>query len=535
MKLRRARTSSSGIVKLSGALLLSAQGLPQKQLTDAAGRLLRPRSHALTPQPWEVHAAPFADLQLLATRQAPFSDYALPPRSAGTNEEASAEAGDGETETEEGQSEAKSSGDGEEALVEAGGEEGHKKVTRAEKAYAFSLIGGVVIVMVLFYLVNWHDEDIRLNTWQTLSMTVSIFASVLIYGSFKVGIQESFGILSEEGITYLNLAIFVTCLIGLQVLLYFLRGLQSETLLPSVGTIFAHLTGFAAMFCGAGFQALDGIKDSGIKLSGFTLGIAAVLGFITLVGAKAREYAISRDPDRVKTESDERWMEEVEEVENDIVSLCLGFAVMQVIRFFISGRLHPYEPYEEPEGVQQWETNALLVSGVGMGLLTCLGSFAATTADAETRLSGSARRLFCAYRNVSSISMAWCLLFWAEWQVYALGYTGIRIGACLAIALLVTVASAVAILALDVIADELARARHNTRALRSMILSLGLAVGFTWERAFDMGLDKFSLHHFSGQGHHFLLRHIPPLVLSLTVLPAWSWYILPHTLQKEKS
>lgn len=46
------------------------------------------------------------------------------------------------------------------------------------------LLGMILSVMMLFYLTNWPDDDIRLYTWQITSSTISIFCSVMLFSGF---------------------------------------------------------------------------------------------------------------------------------------------------------------------------------------------------------------------------------------------------------------------------------------------------------------------------------------------------------------
>jgi hypothetical protein len=48
-------------------------------------------------------------------------------------------------------------------------------------AISVMLIGCIVFVMLLIYLVNWPDQDIRLYAWTSISVTLSIFCAVLMF------------------------------------------------------------------------------------------------------------------------------------------------------------------------------------------------------------------------------------------------------------------------------------------------------------------------------------------------------------------
>lgn len=47
------------------------------------------------------------------------------------------------------------------------------------------LLGSVAFVMLLFYVVNWPDDDIRLYAWTIISTTLSIFTAVLAFSGVR--------------------------------------------------------------------------------------------------------------------------------------------------------------------------------------------------------------------------------------------------------------------------------------------------------------------------------------------------------------
>merc|ERR1719401_1915208 len=153
-------------------------------------------------------------------------------------------------------------------------------------------------------------------------------------------------------------------------------------------------------------------------------------------------------------------MEQVEETENDMLSLCLGFVIMQVCRFYISGEVQPFMPHVAPDDISQSETNALLA----VSLVLCAATLASTRfVHREMIVSplGSLWRRFArAVQSVSSMGMSWCLLFWGEWQVYCLGIIRPRVAATMIVALFLTSFSLMLIFLLDFLADTVERAAH---------------------------------------------------------------------------
>lgn len=60
-------------------------------------------------------------------------------------------------------------------------EEEEEQFEEKDIEVASMLLGAVTLVVSLFYLVNWPDDDIRYYSMMIISMTISIFTSVLMF------------------------------------------------------------------------------------------------------------------------------------------------------------------------------------------------------------------------------------------------------------------------------------------------------------------------------------------------------------------
>merc|ERR1719491_906580 len=91
---------------------------------------------------------------------------------------------------------------------------------------------------------------------------------------------------------------------------------------------------------------------------------------------------------------------------------------------------------------------------------------------------------------------------------------------------------------LDSVEAQFRGSKMMKRAMGSLELALGVLVGFTWERAFDVGFEEFELKF----EHHAKEAVLPgafwvmlmSLVLWIIVAPAWRYYILPKALKMEQ-
>mmetsp|Transcript_11864 Transcript_11864/g.21680 ORF Transcript_11864/g.21680 Transcript_11864/m.21680 type:complete len:516 (+) Transcript_11864:42-1589(+) len=401
----------------------------------------------------------------------------------------------------------------------------HPVPTHEATALSLMLMGSVAFIMNIFYLVNWNDPDIRLGSWKVLSMTVSIFSSVLLYASAKTVVLH---FLPAYLAIPVQLGLYFSLYCILQVALYAIKG-RSERLVIATGTIFAHIVAFSAMYVGAEIQLLQspwGVKGSNAIL--VALGTAGLLYGLSLVSDRIRTHFAEMDG--TVDEAEELWMEQVEDAENDIIALAVGFLTMQAVRFYLCGESVPFHAHDQPpEKVTQTQINELFVAAVFFGVLTCVIAMLQEVLPAAQHAGEQTRRLFHLATNVSSMAMAWCLLFWGDWQLFELGLdVRNRVSGCILLGLVLTMLSLLAIFVLDFLADN---GRMGKKALRSLILALGVLVGFSWEKAFDVAMEDIAHSNF-GLG-------IPPSVkvlgqtaiLCVVVIPAWYKYILPHAIE----
>lgn len=403
----------------------------------------------------------------------------------------------------------------------------HEEGDSESLSLAYFLMGGVGAMMFVFHLVNSPFAGVRAATWRVLNMTTSIFVAVLLYGTLKntiVWIIEP----SFHTLVAITLVLFIFSFLGLHVILHQLK--EGDKLhLQAASTILAHMCGFAAMYGFADVQEVQLLEE---------LEVPGVIILITLVAVSILGLNFLMDwmmnmvvhEDQIITIDEEKWMDTCEEAVDDVFSLAVSFLIVLLLRYLIRGKPQSYHP-GHAGNVTQAHANHLLACAFGFGWLVFVGGPALSYMEGSLG-EARVRRVAILCQHVNSMVMAWGFLFWAEWQIYVSGWEHTAIGACLLCAVGLTLFSFACVFALAFIQGRVGPGKLSQRALCSLDLAFGVLVGFSWERAFDVGFEQVSLRYESeATGRLWVL--LSSTVLFLIVCPAWRLYILPKVPKEE--
>jgi len=117
-----------------------------------------------------------------------------------------------------------------------------------------------------------------------------------------------------------------------------------------------------------------------------------------------------------------------------------------------------------------------------------LGLFSAGTTRVLAHFEfeeGSMQERLCELtNNWTAMTFAWCLLSFSRWVCLPLNITDETMNRVV-IALLVSTFAFAIITLLDFLSDGDMTSVEVEKALREIILSLGILVGFSWEQSFD--------------------------------------------------
>ncbi|CAK9058275.1 unnamed protein product [Durusdinium trenchii] len=437
------------------------------------------------------------------------------------------------------------------------------------------LLGCMGFMMANFYLVNWPDEDIRRISWEVISSTVSIFSAVLLFQACNKALEyyilEGLWIWYQLAVDMVHMLLWFT---ALQLVLAYLSGamgaheevssrrwslrksLSLTWMSPSTrlkraqsaemhfkavkintvcwATLLGHVTGFAAINA---WGTLQQAVPRNLLCCGL-IPLVTFAGIWSIYQATEKLRKIQIEQDEEEDEFEELWGEEVAETENDVMSLAVSFLLVQALRFCISGYL-PNAEGNDPKGLKQSNLAcelllfAAFVFGgfdivqISLRKLLKLGNEGSDVEEQRVSYNelDQAHRYHTWCRDILAMATAWSIHFSVDWWLSA---NIMADGAVLAVicAVVVTCFALLLIFVLDKLADMEFTDNEVDSSLRALISSLGILIGFSWERSFDEAVGGLA------EGRVFGL---PPPVLTLIlaiflasmVVPAWKWYILP--------
>lgn len=226
------------------------------------------------------------------------------------------------------------------------------------------------------------------------------------------------------------------------------------------------------------------------------------------------------------------WDEQTEEAENDMAGLCLSFLSVQAIRYSLVGVLPDREGHERPQHQHNMRCIAIL-GGVGL-LFAFLTLLSMILAKRGTRGEASfLQRIFTVCEHIFAMSFAWCLLYTVKWSVVhvtpdALDPNGVMTRVVLA--LTVSFLCFALIFFLDKIEDLDCTGASVDRAIEHIIFAIGILVGFSWEQGFETSVEVMA----ELTPRPIELKAVLAGVVAVTVIPAWSMYILKTVIELEK-
>jgi len=320
--------------------------------------------------------------------------------------------------------------------------------------------------------------------------------------------------------------------------------------------LLAHMSGFAAINAGARLQAVEIFSSSPWMAMLPAVINQVVLQIFFQLSSLARGKRMQECIDKEKISGYKKVKlchEAVVEAENDVSSLSLSFLGVQVMRFIISGVMPNEEGEEEPPVAHQWVT---IFAFFGMGLilmiLAVILAMKCVGEEEEEEVRGGSTgeknkkkhavpkeplgmRLAMILSNSLAMAFAWILLFGTKWLLIKLDMLDIEtmIGQIVH-ALGLSLLCGVAVFALDFVDDSVRESKGGaeaaTKAIRVVIQSIAILIGFSWEHCFDAAVADVAFI----TPHKRWAKFIMGCFVCIFLVPAWRRHILTKVMAYEE-
>lgn len=359
--------------------------------------------------------------------------------------------------------------------------------TSASTASSLLLISEFTFFLMMLYLLNHKDVNVKRLSWSSLHTSVAIFVSMLLFMSTK-----SLRILlaghtldrTAAGVALSWTRYVIVWILGPVILLR--RGVDDESReawcsVVKWFTAFCAADAFGELMMIGVFTASVGAQFGGFVLCCFIIwlqcfGACWARHFVVL--AASSEAADGVSPREMK----EKWAESWQVAETTYAGYVLGLMLSMWTRFATSGI--PTGPYGRPAGqngaksgwLQLWTGVSVLIGFIVIGLVYRLGA---------PERSWSARRFSQMTTSIMAMFCAWMSLYSLEWEFLyytstsSFGGQAADINSCILLAICASVFMFAIMRIIDSIAD-----RTGSPAVRSTAIFCELFIGLTWQRVF---------------------------------------------------
>jgi hypothetical protein len=438
----------------------------------------------------------------------------------------------------------------------------------------YMLIGGVTFMMSLFYLVNHPDEDMKRYTWIVIGTTISIFAAVLLFQSVE-GLMHHYVIenvphelhtvitLSHMVVWYIITQVVVSQIalaqkhkprkqsyeklkdsspevVNLKTRLAAATGKDPDTgeelhrnpsaeKAKSIGGLLAHITAFAAIFAFKDMQNdlhhhLDKVSLD-VPGAMFLVPCVAVAVFLGLFHLAWQRRKAIMAADGQMEDQEKEWEHTVCEIEDDLFALCISYLITQCTARMVEGG-PPQHEHTFGQIIVMMATAVAMMTGMVV-IHYRKKEYQHHGADHHVLpdKSFTPHRLTDMAKLTCSFAFAWTMLTAVTWLLMfcqnKYGWTHIWMETVESLGL--SISCVTIIYLLDKVADN-ATDDQVDEVIRESVLAFGFLIGFSWEHAFDLGVLAAVMRF---KNYREVLQFLACCSISLIVLPAYVWYVVP--------
>jgi len=454
---------------------------------------------------------------------------------------------------------------------------------------AWILFGGMVMIMMAFYLVSYKDKDISDATWLVISNAISLFCAVLLFLGFRElialvtdgeDIQERrLGASSDAGWgqcwdsgpgsrnladvfrsrrlagvpTQQTLTADAMCMILMfllwEAILYLVRKRQGP--LSALGLIAGHCIGFSVLYAFGNMQQCEPFRDSP--------GLSVVVVIATLVAVTITSYigdlirhkiahVLHKDCRDHDSHDVHNWLHQCKHTEREALAFSVSFMVAQVLQFVATKELAPL--HDVPKGTDPGNAMAefgfvaalavgVIVAGFAEHKIASHHGHDELVAAKHGHQMTSAQLGMHMVKDTLAFTAGWGMLrlvkltFWSATDGKGLLGEGDVMTSHLVIVFISSVVTFVCFFLIDFFADRI----HGncSRGLRALGKAFMILLGLSWEGAFWEGAHSMVQGMgFESQSNQMMMVVLLSLVFCAIVMPAWIIYIVPHTLEVDE-
>lgn len=340
----------------------------------------------------------------------------------------------------------------------------------ASTLVALILLAMVALVMSVFYLFNYPEEDGQDATWMLLSSTLALFSAVLIFTVLKDA-MDMLQVWDSRPGSQVHVLLVINSMRLVAVLII------SRWATKAWASIGMNLAGFAAV------EAFETLQRYAFAHS-WQHGMVTVIG--TATGLLLLSFTFTRVVRAIVHQPSQNLIEACKHSGVDSAGQTLGLIVALTVYHAIDGAV----PWVKHGGISESSTTASEFHRLSMasfiGILLIASNFWMNHARQGTRVEHLARST----QGILSMAIGWCLLSWGQWLSW---FSGGKDSELVSVPAIIAVLISGLILASLFLYDCMSLQSFPAPiGIRALTVSAAVFLGLAWETVFVLAVQGIS-------------------------------------------
>eukprot|EP00747_Dinoflagellata_sp_TGD_P212698 gnl/TRDRNA2_/TRDRNA2_85761_c1_seq6.p1 gnl/TRDRNA2_/TRDRNA2_85761_c1~~gnl/TRDRNA2_/TRDRNA2_85761_c1_seq6.p1 ORF type:complete len:662 (+),score=124.12 gnl/TRDRNA2_/TRDRNA2_85761_c1_seq6:105-1988(+) len=425
----------------------------------------------------------------------------------------------------------------------------------AGETTGFLVVGTILLGGQLFTLAMSERETVRAKTWSLIERTMIVFVAIVWFQAFDDFFSWiGFNLHAEIFCSVLHVLVVFSLLVWAAVKSMVMD--ETGNMLSIITSWGMHYLSFALVHTAEHTQLAYFSSHWGLALLSLPVMLACHLAFCYITRAVLIRWVAHPDD-----ADDDNFVDKIEELEDDAAGMMLAFLCAMLVRYCIAGHYASYEAGERrPHDRHNWIERLIMLSYalvmaaasfIFLPKLNQLGESLHTSSTSPNYGTYFLQRMVLLLNPFLTMSAAWGLLLWADWEFYEHLFREHKILARLIVALGFSFISLTTIWIFGIREkreqhvdrnhpDQLRRA--SSRALdlawrwsdlerRKFILNaVAVVIAFPWEETLDVSIDVAT----QGQAHPYPLKVFLAFVVTATFVPLYLQFIRKASSDAEK-